>query len=602
IKLHGVEKIPVVVMLEQGGAAAGNDGDDRVLQPAGGAALAANGEAGNDAWSEDADAWKADGDDDRRFPLRIFHLVDVSGSMDEQADWQDASGETKLGLVQRTIKNLSQKLPEGIRHILIPYSSYLSRDRGDYDRAERLVTAVQKLNIEGGTRIELATEEALRMIQAEPDSPEGIKYRNLISLISDGENNSGNAVVLASADKYEQHNAAAFNLGVGTHYNEALMYGVLEQAGSGLLAHIPQKGQTSVDVFAELLPNYVTQIISAPFYPIISFNKWFDSVVNMNPSIRAAKVDYQNPVFYHKAAVGYQHKGFAVGFIDKDKLDQARVHSILKESADTEAIDTEELEIKDFDPTGLFQDAELIKRAPLEALKVQMLKENNPQAIQEFLDANPDLDAEFRERLEQLSASLQSYQAQGDINSARTAVSSETAVFGRDTVIFSPDMPGMMPAVPDAETAVGAGANYTQVAAAPPPVNPHEADFSDPDSGVVGEIKSDSDIRKQALRFEKIAGQGLFVPRQPGAVEDFLIGDNQELIIGRSNDVDIQIRDSAASREHCILSWHEGKLLLRDLASANGTLLNTEDIQADEVRVQDKDIIQICGEKFRVHF
>ena len=119
---------------------------------------------------------------------------------------------------------------------------------------------------------------------------------------------------------------------------------------------------------------------------------------------------------------------------------------------------------------------------------------------------------------------------------------------------------------------------------------------------MVGEIKSDSDIRKQALRFEKIAGQGLFVPRQPGAVEDFLIGDNQELIIGRSNDVDIQIRDSAASREHCILSWHEGKLLLRDLASANGTLLNTEDIQADEVRVQDKDIIQICGEKFRVHF
>ncbi|NCC51035.1 MAG: FHA domain-containing protein [Spartobacteria bacterium] len=44
--------------------------------------------------------------------------------------------------------------------------------------------------------------------------------------------------------------------------------------------------------------------------------------------------------------------------------------------------------------------------------------------------------------------------------------------------------------------------------------------------------------------------------------------------IGRSSSADIQIDDTNISREHCVISYREGKHNITDLKSKNGTYVN----------------------------
>ena len=61
--------------------------------------------------------------------------------------------------------------------------------------------------------------------------------------------------------------------------------------------------------------------------------------------------------------------------------------------------------------------------------------------------------------------------------------------------------------------------------------------------------------------------------------------------IGRSATCEIWIEDDLASREHAHIIYKEGKLLLRDNHSTNGTLLNGRKVATSELA--DQDLIEI---------
>ena len=67
----------------------------------------------------------------------------------------------------------------------------------------------------------------------------------------------------------------------------------------------------------------------------------------------------------------------------------------------------------------------------------------------------------------------------------------------------------------------------------------------------------------------------------------FLIAKPQ-IIIGRSVKADLQLKDSEVSREHCLIESYGETLLLKDLKSANGTVLNGFLIRQDVLKARDR--------------
>ena len=78
-------------------------------------------------------------------------------------------------------------------------------------------------------------------------------------------------------------------------------------------------------------------------------------------------------------------------------------------------------------------------------------------------------------------------------------------------------------------------------------------------------------------------------------VQDYEITDD-EVAIGRSQKCHIVLEDKRSSRKHSIIRRENKKYIVKDLGSANGTLVNGERI--DEHELQAGDIIQIGDTKF----
>ena len=70
------------------------------------------------------------------------------------------------------------------------------------------------------------------------------------------------------------------------------------------------------------------------------------------------------------------------------------------------------------------------------------------------------------------------------------------------------------------------------------------------------------------------------------------LGD-EALVIGRGNDSDIVLPERQVSRHHLKILYHDGRYLLEDLDSKNGTFLNGQQIHGT-VPLQDGDEIQIA--------
>lgn len=68
--------------------------------------------------------------------------------------------------------------------------------------------------------------------------------------------------------------------------------------------------------------------------------------------------------------------------------------------------------------------------------------------------------------------------------------------------------------------------------------------------------------------------------RDAGTSHTFQLTEGEPLVMGRGGECDLPLWDEAASRRHAALVLADGKLRVRDLASANGLCVNGEPARA----------------------
>ena len=93
-------------------------------------------------------------------------------------------------------------------------------------------------------------------------------------------------------------------------------------------------------------------------------------------------------------------------------------------------------------------------------------------------------------------------------------------------------------------------------------------------------------------------GLHLVVAAGPDKGRQFSIEEGQQLLVGRSQDADIQLSDGRASRKHCEARMAEGDVRLTDLDSAGGTFVNGNRI--DEGKLKPGDLIRVGETEIRL--
>jgi hypothetical protein len=66
------------------------------------------------------------------------------------------------------------------------------------------------------------------------------------------------------------------------------------------------------------------------------------------------------------------------------------------------------------------------------------------------------------------------------------------------------------------------------------------------------------------------------------------------VIVGRAKDVDFRIDDSNVSRRHAAIFWSEGRVMIEDLGSTNGTMVNGYPVSSTVVQPGDVIVIGDC--------
>ncbi len=64
----------------------------------------------------------------------------------------------------------------------------------------------------------------------------------------------------------------------------------------------------------------------------------------------------------------------------------------------------------------------------------------------------------------------------------------------------------------------------------------------------------------------------------------FALGDSDEVLVGRDETCDIQIRAKSVSREHCTIEREGQDFVLRDLGSTGGTFLDGQRVDRVQLR------------------
>lgn len=72
---------------------------------------------------------------------------------------------------------------------------------------------------------------------------------------------------------------------------------------------------------------------------------------------------------------------------------------------------------------------------------------------------------------------------------------------------------------------------------------------------------------------------------------EFPIGEGQEIIIGRSSELDMVLVEEMVSRRHARIQLQDGVITIEDLGSTNGTFVNGEKIQKGTLREGDRILI-----------
>jgi predicted component of type VI protein secretion system len=79
----------------------------------------------------------------------------------------------------------------------------------------------------------------------------------------------------------------------------------------------------------------------------------------------------------------------------------------------------------------------------------------------------------------------------------------------------------------------------------------------------------------------------LFLLKKDGTILDFSLPSSVTLI-GRQKECDLCIPLSVVSRRHCEISINQNKLLIRDLHSKNGTLVNGQQVEDSHLNPGDR--------------
>ncbi len=111
---------------------------------------------------------------------------------------------------------------------------------------------------------------------------------------------------------------------------------------------------------------------------------------------------------------------------------------------------------------------------------------------------------------------------------------------------------------------------------------------------------SANDVEDDASPLEEIAADGpaLVVRSGGGRAGEHFMPQGERTTIGRSPDCDIFLDDVTVSRKHAVLVRRDGKFLIEDQGSLNGTFLNRRRIESAELH--DGDEVQIG--KYRLSF
>src|SRR5688500_13180966 len=72
---------------------------------------------------------------------------------------------------------------------------------------------------------------------------------------------------------------------------------------------------------------------------------------------------------------------------------------------------------------------------------------------------------------------------------------------------------------------------------------------------------------------------------------EFPIGEGQEIVIGRSSDLDMVLVEEMVSRKHARIALQNGVINIEDLGSTNGTFVNGEKVQKGTLREGDRVLI-----------
>jgi Mg-chelatase subunit ChlD len=568
INSDGKNYIPVVTAMHQGRAAAGT-GDEGKIPVAAGAVV-----AGKDDVHQ-ADAWKSGAhkkpEENKAFPQRVIILLDISGSM-----YGD-----NFDLVKKKILDLKNILEEKhIETVLLPYDHKLKKATTHYE-SNSVFDKINSLEADGGTDI-YNPIDAVYQIAGNDDK------RTMALLISDGIHESGpysEAQIIDHAKNFSSVDAGVYTIGVGPNYKENLMRGILESAGFGGAVHIPEvKG--GQEVFKTLLPEFIRGVSSAPHFPVFKFNQWFDKVINLTPSMRPVAKEADK----FKAVSGYQNDAYNVAFIEEGKFDKAGVSIDVKDKANGKAFESWDLDIEDFDQAiGLDpSERELIKKMPLEALKVELMKKRDVGSMQNFTRLNSHtLDPRGLDSLADATQTIMSFTA-GDIDEddMRSQVGSMDSMIGGQSVYLR------NPVQQDIgldETVRNAERDYTVF------MSPRDDGFEGPES--ISLSQADEDNFGKAFGIMKKLGSpeiSLKDPIDPDQPYKLFFKDGDRISIGRGHDSDLMLLSKKVSRLHAEIFMEKGRLYIIDKGSKNGTKINDKKlVPGEKVLVTDEDKIKL---------
>ncbi|MEM1226572.1 MAG: FHA domain-containing protein [Planctomycetota bacterium] len=75
----------------------------------------------------------------------------------------------------------------------------------------------------------------------------------------------------------------------------------------------------------------------------------------------------------------------------------------------------------------------------------------------------------------------------------------------------------------------------------------------------------------------------------------------ERFMIGRSESCQLRPKSESVSRKHCILAIHDGRVLLQDLKSRNGTFINDKRLPPDKAKVlKSGDMLRVGKLKFEL--